>query len=361
MPTTLTLAVPDDYVLARDVCSYGYFLLEPNRWDPGQRTFTRVLLLPGGPARFVLDQPSPRASSSKPAAGHAAPIAQASELLAPAGRALRGRCDRTLDANDRAHARAQLVRMLRLDEPADTIARFHTLDPRWRSLGRGRLMRSPTLFEDVIKTVTSCNVQWPSTITMNQRLCAVLGKRCSSAPPRARTPAHPGPTHAFPGPRTLARARATTLRGRCRTGYRDQRMIELARIFGQGPRARSTAPSLDLRWIEDPSTPDALVRDALLQLPGIGPYAAHNILQLLGRYGQLPLDTESVRHGRSVLGMQGTDAQVMRLVDAHFRPFGEHAFRSYWFELWEFYERRRGPSWTWQRETTGRTFTASQL
>jgi hypothetical protein len=46
---------------------------------------------------------------------------------------------------------------------------------------------------------------------------------------------------------------------------------------------------------------------------------------------------------------------------AHFEPFGRHAFRSYWFELWEFYESRKGPSWTWERETTGTSFTAAQL
>jgi hypothetical protein len=43
----------------------------------------------------------------------------------------------------------------------------------------------------------------------------------------------------------------------------------------------------------------------LIALPGVGPYAAANIMQLLGRYHRLPLDTESVAHGRNVLGLKG--------------------------------------------------------
>jgi hypothetical protein len=106
---------------------------------------------------------------------------------------------------------------------------------------------------------------------------------------------------------------------------------------------------------------DEQVRDEVLEWPGIGPYAAANILQLLGRYAHLPLDTESVRHGRTVLGMKGPSRSIMKRIDAHFSPFGEQRFRSYWFELWGFYEAKRGKSWTWEAQTTGKTFTAARL
>lgn len=42
MPATLRLAVPDDYLLHRDCCSYGYFLLHPNHWDVKSHTFSRA-------------------------------------------------------------------------------------------------------------------------------------------------------------------------------------------------------------------------------------------------------------------------------------------------------------------------------
>ena len=309
MATRLSIKPPADYLFRRDVCSYGYFLLAPNRWDPDERTLTRPLHLPSGIATLVLRQPSD----------------------APGG-AVVAQADRSLDRRDAAAARAQITRMLRLDD--DGVAAFHRADPRWKKSGRGRLFRSPTLFEDVVKTVTSCNVQWPSTVIMNARLCEVVDP-------------------AFPDAARLARVRPATLRARCRVGYRDARLVELAKIFARG--------EIDAAMLEDPATPDETVIQTLLELPGIGPYAANNILQLLGRYSRVPLDTESVRHGKAVLGMDGSDRQIMAQVNAHFDRFGAHKFRAYWFELWEFYEARRGPAWTWDPQTTGSTFTAAQL
>lgn len=316
MGTRLTIRPPGDYVLARDVCSYGYFVLAPNLWDVERRTLRRVLALGDGASACAIRQGEGRGSP------------------------LRVRFDRALTKAEQREARAQITRMLRLDEDEASVRAFHRVDPRWRRSGRGRLFRSPTLFEDVIKTVTSCNVAWPSTVNMNKRLCQTLGLRATDG-------------HAFPTPERMARARAGTLRGRCRVGYRDTRMIELARLFVRG--------EIDEAWLSDPATGDEEVFRFLLTLPGIGPYAAGNIMQLLGRYSRLALDTESVRHGKTVLGFEGTDAQIMKKVGAHFEAFGEHRFRSYWFELWRFYETKAGPSHTWERDATASTFTAANF
>ncbi len=321
MPTRLTIRPPADFDLPRDCCSYGYFLLAPNHWDVPGQSLTRVLTLAEGPATAVIDQPG--LESDGP------------------GAALRARFDRTLTRGEQGEARRQIGRMLRLDESAEHLAEFHALDPRWRARGQGRLFRSPTLFEDVVKTVTSCNVAWPSTIRMNERLCVVAGRKA------------PAGGHAFPTAAKLARTRAGTLRGRCSVGYRDQRLVNLAKLFHKG--------AIDEAWLESPGTPDDDAFRFLLTLPGIGPYAAGNIMQLLGRYSRLALDTESVRHGKAVLGYTGTDRAVLKQLEAHYEPFGEHRFRSYWFELWAFYESKRGPAHAWERETTGKTFTAALL
>ncbi|MFM9995831.1 MAG: hypothetical protein ACKVU4_08525 [Phycisphaerales bacterium] len=319
MGSRFTISPPRDFVLARDYCSYGYFLLWPNRWDPKSRAFSRVLDLADGPATLAVRQ---EGDNGRIGSGR--------------GRALLIMADRGLNRAERAEATRLLARMLRLDEDHGVIRGFHKADPRYRRSGRGRLMRSPTMFEDVIKTVTSCNVTWPSTVTMNRRLCEVVGRG-----------------GAFPDARRLARARAGTLRARCRVGYRDARIIELSRMFASG--------ELDAAWFEDPATSDDAVHDALVELPGIGPYAAANIMQLLGRYSRLPVDTETVRHAKLVLGFRGPTRRIMKAVHRHYAPFGTHAFRSYWLELWDFYESKRGPAWTWDRDTTGATFTASQF
>ncbi len=303
-----SLPVPADYHLARDVCSYGYFLLAPNHWDIRERTFSRPLALSNGVAHLTIAQPDGRGSP------------------------LRVVTDRAMKKPEREEAARLLTRMFNLEDAA--VREFHKLDPRWKKSGRGRLFRSPTFFEDLVKTVTSCNVAWPSTILMNRKLCDVINP-------------------AFPTPHQLARKRPAMLRARCGVGYRDARLVELAKLVARR--------EVDPEWFEDRANSDEAVYDALLELPGIGPYAAANIMQLLGRYSRLPLDTESVRHGKTILGMTGTDARIHKQLHAHYAPFGEHKFRSYWFELWDFYEAKRGPAWTWDRETTGKTFTAAQF
>lgn len=318
MGSTWTITPPGDFVLARDVCSYGYFLLAPNRWDVKTQVFSRVLDLADGPATVRVAQP---VSGSRARAR---------------GAALQVEADRALSKAARAHVNAALSRMLRFDEDEAHVQAFHTLDPRWKKSGRARLFRSASFFEDVIKTVTSCNVTWPSTVIMNRRLCEVVGRG-----------------GAFPTIDRLAKTRPQTLRARCSVGYRDQRIIELARMFAKG--------ELTAEWFEDPARGDEELRERLLDLPGIGPYAAANILQLLGRYAHLPLDTESVRHGKTVLAMKGSSAAIMKRIGKHFEPFGAQRFRSYWFEIWAFYESKRGPSETWEQETTGKTFTAAAL
>ncbi|MCX5688181.1 MAG: hypothetical protein NTV94_00055 [Planctomycetota bacterium] len=325
MPT-LSIRVPEDYLLERDVCSYGYFLLAPNYWDPRSTTLWRVLSA-GSRSAFAAGIRQPRG----------------------VGTPLRVTLSRTLLRNERTMAHQQLTRMLRLDESALTIAAFHAKDPRCAATGRGRLFRSPTLHEDIIKTVTSCNVTWPSTVQMNLRLCEVLGARCSGT--------FAWKKYAFPTAKRIAATAPSLLRARCRVGYRDARIVELSKLLCTSPRHGG----IDAVMLEDPSVPDDRVFKYLVELPGIGPYAAANIMQLLGRYARLPLDTESVRHGRTVLGMKGAAPAIMKRLARHYAPFTGDAFRSYWFELWAWYESRQGPAATWERDSTGKLFTAAVL
>ncbi len=308
MARSFAIKVPADYVFIRDVCSYGYFLLAPNLWNPGARTLTRPLDLAGGPATLTIAQPGGR------------------------GRSLAIKSDRSLTKKEQGEAQRLITRMLRLDDAG--VAEFHRVDRRWKRSGRARLFRSPTFFEDLVKTVTSCNVTWPSTVGMNRRLCALINP-------------------AFPRPTQLARRRPAELRARCGVGYRDKRLVELARLVASG--------ELDVARLEDAATPDEAVFKTLLDLPGIGPYGAGNLMQLLGRYSRLALDTESIRHAKTVLGMRGAERVLMKRLQRHYEPFGDHRFRSYWFEVWAFYEGKHGPAWTWEPAKTGTAFTAAKL
>jgi len=223
----LSIKAPPDYVFRRDACSYGYFLLMPNVWSPAAQTLTRPLHLEGGIATFVISQKAGKGG----------------DVLA--------RCDRALARAESNEAKRRIRRMLNLDD--NGIRAFHKVDPRWKRSGRGRLFRSPTLFEDIIKTVTSCNVAWTSTIRMNERFCEVINP-------------------AFPTDRQLARRTPGTLRARCGVGYRDVRMVELAKLNVRGV--------IDEQWYENPRTSDEDVFAALIELPGIGPYTAAAIMAI---------------------------------------------------------------------------------
>ena len=156
-----SIPAPPDFQLPRDANSYGYVVLAPNRWSVEEQALYRAMDLPGGPALVRLAQPG--------FSGFARPVK-------PAPPRLIVHASRALTPIDRAEIRRQATRMLRLDFTRRDAARFHRLDARWQASGRARLFRSPSFFEDTIKTVTSCNVAWPSTVNMNERLCAVLGK-----------------------------------------------------------------------------------------------------------------------------------------------------------------------------------------
>ncbi|HNB60481.1 MAG TPA: hypothetical protein PK308_09200, partial [Phycisphaerales bacterium] len=49
----LTIEPPRDYLLPRDLCSYGYFLLAPNHFFPEDLTFRTTLDLSAAEASYV--------------------------------------------------------------------------------------------------------------------------------------------------------------------------------------------------------------------------------------------------------------------------------------------------------------------
>jgi 3-methyladenine DNA glycosylase/8-oxoguanine DNA glycosylase len=308
--STLTVAVPGGFDLARAVCSYGYFLLAPNRWEPRARALHRPLRGEGDRLiGVVVDQPG-------------------------GGGELRVRCEVRVGRAEAEALRRQVRRMLRLGEDFSAWRRLH---PQARRAGFDRLFRSPTLFEDIVKTITGCNVSWPNTMRMNALLCERVG------------------SGGFPTPGQLASVRPDALQRRCKVGYRAQRIVHLAR--------RVAAGELDLGWFEDPHRTTEEVEGRLLEIHGIGPYAAANICQLLGRYDRLAIDSETYRHFRQQHGLvQGEAGRSADLrIEAHFARFAPYQFLAYWFELWQGYQGRFGEAHQWEATTDGPKFTANRL
>ena len=331
MPTVLTLPLPARFSLAHAVCSYGYFILAPNRWVPSPD--------PQCPDRGALHRPlrdtngravRTRLSQTKPNQSFRGSGSTSTLII---------RCHRRVARRHHAHLKRQVVRMLRLDEDARPWRRLHPAAARAKF---DRLFRSPTLFEDIVKTITGCNITWPSTVRMNRLLCAHVGIAPSSS----------GGAGAFPTPAELASWAPSQLAERCKVGYRAERIIRLARDVEAG--------RLDLAWFEQPErTTDELYR-ALRRIHGIGDYAANNILQLLGHYDRLPVDTETLRHFRHLHDVHGDLPEVTAAAQRHYEKYAPYQFLAYWYELWRDYERRFGPAHRWPEDVHTR-FTAREL
>jgi len=232
------------------------------------------------------------------------------------GRAVDCTIEDTGDARLRVKAdadvRTQVAAMLRLDEDLQPFYTLADADPKLayaRRRGAGRLLRAPTVFEDVIKMLLTTNCSWALTRIMVTRLVEKLGQ---PAPSGAR---------AFPTPAAMARKDERFYRDVIKAGYRAPHLVHIARAQARG--------TLDLERLRDEPDAEAL-HDALLALPGIGPYAADNLLRLLGGYGYLGLDSWCrARLKKLYPRTRDPDALARRL----YRPYGRWQGLAMWLDL----------------------------
>jgi N-glycosylase/DNA lyase len=211
----------------------------------------------------------------------------------------------------RAELEAQLVHMLRLDDDLSGFYARAADDPdlAWAAHGAGRLLRSPTVFEDVVKTICTTNCTWSATVRM---VTALVGLGIEAAPGR-RT---------FPAPAVMAEAGDDFYTGVAKAGYRGAYLRTLAQDVADG--------RLDLEALNDAELPDDEAAERLLALPGVGPYACAHVMMLLGRYGRLVLDSWTRPKYRSVTGRpRVTDKGIEKA----FRRYREYAGLAFWLML----------------------------
>jgi 3-methyladenine DNA glycosylase/8-oxoguanine DNA glycosylase len=178
----------------------------------------------------------------------------------------------------------------------------------------GRVLRSPTLFEDVIRTLLTTNTLWKHTLRMCRELTTRYGESLSCDPEQ----------HAFPTPERLAQVDEPTLRELCRMGYRSQYVNELSN--------RVAAGALDLEGFKTSSLPTLELRKELMTIKGVGGYAAANLLMLLGRYDYLPVDSWALKVVSKEFygGEKVTPKQVL----SSFERWGKWQGLAYWFWDW---------------------------
>jgi 3-methyladenine DNA glycosylase/8-oxoguanine DNA glycosylase len=282
--------------LWRSIQSHGLVDLPPMRIDDEARALEITVPLPSGRPRLT------RIAAGRP--GHA--------RITVVGRAPGQR-----QADDLL---AAVAHVLRLDEDLSPFYAAAADDPQlaWATRGAGRLVRSPTVFEEVVKTICTTNCAWSATERMVGALVEHLGEPAAGV--------RDGPYgRAFPTPEAMAATDESFYRDVARAGYRGAYLRSLAADVASG--------ALDLEALGRASRdelPDDDLADLLLALPGVGPYAAAHIMMLLGRYSRLVLDSWT---RPKYAGLNGGRRVKDTTIERRFRRYGPYAGLAFWLVL----------------------------
>ena len=282
--------------LERTFRSHGLASLPPMRLDEDTGTLEITLPVRGFRPRTV------RISESRPGYGIASAIGP------PPGR------------EEGGEILAGVKHVLRLDEDLSGFYELAARDPElaWATKGAGRMIRSATVFEEVVKTICTTNCSWSATTRMIGALVEHLGEKAPGAPPTGLS----GRT--FPTARAMAGVEEGFYRDIVRAGYRGRHLLALACSVASG--------DLDLESMDaDPEElPDSELYARLLALPGVGPYSASHIMTMLGRYSRLILDSWTRPKYARVSGEQTIGDEE---IEARFSGYGPYKGLAFWLYL----------------------------
>jgi len=305
------IATPVEFDLDLTVRSYGFFALAPNIYDKENRIFSRpIYLAKSGKVVNIKVQ----LLDTEPMRDNESPE-------------LEVQSDVDVNNAEKNEIKKYIVRMFRLD--ADYIPHFYNLFPPAKKLRFGRMFRSPTLFEDIVKTMTNVNTHFKRTQLMNTLLCEKVGKQ-----------------GAFPTPQQVTLYGEDQLAQHCNVGYRADRITRFASDVCSG--------AVDLSWFErcanhialnNLSVEDALalrqeMKKRLLGIHGFGEFSANNLLQILGIFEIIPSDSETARLLRQSYDINVKNPkEVSSHVQSIFQQYAPYQFLVYWFKLYQ-YEKR---------------------
>jgi N-glycosylase/DNA lyase len=267
----ITLATPREFSFKRTIISHGWCQLLPFKIDEEKWQLTRTL----------------EAEDAKPV----------TITINSTRRALIVKTSHRLSQAAAKKVVADVRHMLRLD---DNITEFYSLlaadnDFNWiPTQGAGRLLRSPTVFEDLVKMICTTNCSWALTQKMVTGLVENLGRESSNG------------DRTFPTPEAMALMPLKFYVNEVRAGYRSEYLKLLADRVASG--------ELDVEaWLTSPLSTAELMKE-IRGVKGVGPYAAENLLKLLGRYDGLALDSWTRAKFFSVRnnGRKTTDKKIAR-------------------------------------------------
>ena len=244
----IKIRTPQNFNFKRTVISHGWYGLLPFSLDSEKWMLTRVIDLGVKPPVTIV------------MAGRKAHV--------------RVTTSRSLNERETAKVTRDARHMLRLDDDLELFYLATGTDSEFgwiATQGAGRLLRSPTVFEDLVKMICTTNCSWALTVKMVTGLVENLGRESDD---RRRS---------FPTPEAMAAMPLQFFVDEVRAGYRAPYLKELAERVASG--------ELNVEeWLASPLSTVELTKQ-MKGVKGVGPYAAENLLKLLGRYDGLALDS----------------------------------------------------------------------
>lgn len=191
---------------------------------------------------------------------------------------------------------------------------------RAKKLSLGRLLRAPTLFEDVVKTILTTNTLWAATKNMSRKLVDEFGASTAHTAPLSAMQ-----NRAFPTPESIAASNPEYIKEKIRVGYRAPAIHQLA--------VRVASGQLDLESLKGSDMPTLELRKELMRISGVGPYAAANLLMILGRHDFIPIDSSALA-AVSYEWYKGGPVTAKE-VEKKFAKWGEFKGLAFWFWDWK--------------------------
>ncbi|MGB2867018.1 MAG: Fe-S cluster assembly protein HesB [Bacteroidota bacterium] len=286
--SSLSLLTPPDFSFWRTAHSHGWCDLPPFGFDKEKELLFRLLSLDDGtiahctlrgiPDKVIVDVQS----------------------------------ERKLTKQQYAEVLSQLSHCLFLTSDLTDFHRESKRYPEFRWIAKvraGRLLRSPTVFEDVVKMLCTTNCSWALTAVMVENLNREFGD-------------HFNGSATFPKPEAIAGARESFIRKKIHAGYRSPYLIEFAERVASG--------NLDVEsWATSPLPTEELY-EHVVSVKGVGEYAAGNILRLMGRHDYLALD--SWLRGKFAEMHYGGRKVNDRTIHRHYARFGQWKGLFLWLE-----------------------------
>lgn len=259
----LEFSTPADFRFRATVESHGWYQLAPYTYDNEKAVLTRPHKLKNGTIA----------------------------LLKMAGDKLSVETDAPVDA---AEIRSIVNAIFRLEHDLSAFYEqmAQTRGYEWVAAQKaGRIMASPTVWEDLAKTLLTTNTTWGNTKAMVKKLASI------------------DPNGIFPSPEQIASLSLEDFSAKASAGYRNAYLYHLAQGIANGNIQPETWRELDTETLYK----------TVRGLKGFGDYATGSILRLLGHYDRLAIDSVARDSYKRLTG--ASEASDKAIIN-HYAPYG---------------------------------------